>query len=100
MLNHLKTTKDRVLNLLETKPETRDSDAFLLACYYRRYFRWEWTQEMFNPIIFLQRLFESTPPESIRRNRQMIMKDKPELRGASYKARQEEAKRVKEWAIG
>lgn len=95
LLNQLKSTIDRVENILRTKPATRDSDALLMACYYFRYFDWDGSLMFLNPINFLEKLFLFTPPETIRRNRQLLMKKNPELIGLSYKP--QKARKVAQW---
>ena len=89
----IKTVKQRVTILLQGHPRLRDSDNKLIANY--------WHNELGSHDIgvneFLRRfsLGKFTSPESIRRCRQKIQEQNPELRGSSYGRRKTDAEIIK-----
>jgi len=82
---------DKVRALLIKRPETRDSDMELLA--------WIWFMEGGDgdKFKFLRRLADNKlpNPETVRRTRQLLQQENPDLRGAKYKKRQNHAKAFK-----
>jgi hypothetical protein len=84
----MNVTKELVRQLLEQYPQTRDNDNLLMSLIWRR------ESNLFN---FFSR-FECgklTSPETIRRCRQSLQKDHPELRGTMYELRQKHQAKVK-----
>jgi hypothetical protein len=81
IFNQMKTAKEKVMWLLRNHPSLRDSDSKLLATF--------WHNEMnkmtssVNGLEVLGKIAkgELTKPESIRRVRQKIQEENPELRG-------------------
>lgn len=90
--------RKKVFELLATDERTRDSDMLLIA----RVWDTESSEKGFrNPthILLLHELsFGNTysNPESIRRCRQLIQKQNPELRGKNYELRHKKAQKMKE----
>jgi hypothetical protein len=84
----MNVTKELVLKLLEQYPQTRDNDNLLMSMIWRR------ESNLFN---FFHRLESGklTPAETIRRCRQRLQLDDPELRGATYELRQKHQAKVK-----
>lgn len=88
-------TREKVQFLLNTIPQTRDSDSFLIAVY--------WRQELGDEVDIPTREFlkdylskeKMTSPESIRRLRQILQKEDPLLRGESYRKRQKLGEELK-----
>lgn len=90
--------KDKVRVLLAQKPKTRDSDEYLIAMFW-----WQEDFDFFNDASKTAKDFlgsfssgKFTKPESIRRVRQKIMEQHPELRGKSYIERRKQAVEVKQ----
>lgn len=84
----MNVTKELVRQLLEQYPQTRDNDNFLLSLI------WRGESNLFN---FYSRLESGklTPAETIRRCRQRLQLDHPELRGTMYELRQKHQAKVK-----
>ena len=84
----LKGTKNRVEFLLNSYPITKDNDSLLIALYWRQ----ELGEDIDIPTKDFLRDFlakdKMTPPESIRRLRQLLQERDPLLRGKSYRKRQ------------
>jgi len=80
--------KELVRQLLEQYPQTRDNDNLLLSLI------WRGESNLFN---FYSRLESGklTPAETIRRCRQRLQLDHPELRGTMYELRQKHQAKVK-----
>ena len=80
------TTIEKVEYYLQKYPETRDNDNILLAKIW-----WDEVPTGSNIYHFFERLIDSelTNFESIRRCRQKLQEENPELRGAKYKKRTE-----------
>lgn len=100
MVQHLTTCKDKVKEILEKYPETRDSDKLLWLAYMVKHHK---LREQLGDTAYLKLkeiiLHEETPPmESLRRMRQKIQEYNPELRGETYKERIKESEEVKEWS--
>ena len=91
-------TKETVEKLLIKSPHLKDSDAKLQATYwYKELIHNKLDPEKTSAMEFL-RLFslsKVTNPETIRRMRAKLQEEKPELRGESYKLRNE--KLQKKW---
>lgn len=80
---------DRVKQILEIYPLTRDSDKHLI---------WEvWSRKGFivNGAISKWDFLVATSPESITRARRKVQEDHPELRGKTYQKRKEIADKYK-----
>lgn len=102
MINQIKNIKKKIISLLTEKPHLRDSDDKLIANI--------WNEQMgfvsgggllskqTTAYDFLLAFSESqyTSPESIRRCRQKIQEQNPELRGKSYKNRKTAGKEFKQ----
>jgi len=82
-------TKELVRQLLEQYPQTRDNDNLLMSMIWRS------ESNLFN---FYSRLESGklTQAETIRRCRQRLQLDHPELRGTMYELRQKHQKKIKE----
>ena len=85
----MNVTKELVRQLLEQYPQTRDNDNLLMSIIWRK------ESNLFN---FYSRLESGklTPAETIRRCRQRLQLDHPELRGTMYELRQKHQKKIKE----
>ncbi len=91
--NHLtKSLKDRVEDYLRFKPQTRGSDRLLIASI--------WEQESWGATKneLLESLVDGTlsNPESIRRQRQLLQKEYPELRGTNQAHRKADEQEIRE----
>ena len=85
----------RVEGILHGFPLTRDNDQMLVAKFWAQ----ELQDDLYIPAIeLLKRLekHELTHFESIRRCRQKLQQENPDLRGVKYKARQSHQETVKE----
>jgi len=84
----MNVTKELVRQLLEQYPQTRDNDNLLMSII------WRGESNLFN---FYSRLESGklTPAETIRRCRQRLQLDHPELRGTMYDLRQKHQAKVK-----
>ena len=89
--------RDKVEALLTHKPALRDDDNTLIAVYWAYEVGTNKLEEM-SAKAFLKQLSSGKLPssESIRRSRQKLQEDNPELRGCKYNKRQAEAKVIKE----
>jgi hypothetical protein len=89
--------KDVIIDLLTNKEHLRDNDQALIANIWWRELV---TQGKDKSTAFeLLKVFSEgklSNPESIRRSRQKIQEEQPELRGESYRARHREQDNVKE----
>jgi hypothetical protein len=89
--------KDVIIDLLTNKEHLRDNDQALIANIWWRELV---TQGKDKSTAFeMLKVFSEgklSNPESIRRSRQKIQEEQPELRGASYRARHREQDNVKE----
>jgi hypothetical protein len=89
--------KDVIIDLLTNKEHLRDNDQALIANIWWRELV---TQGKDKSTAFeLLKVFSEgklSNPESIRRARQKIQEEQPELRGESYRARHREQDNVKE----
>ena len=90
----LKTTRDKVLNLLKLYPNTRDNDNLLIAYYMELEYG---VTDTFD----IARKFSANVYESVRRARQKVMEENPDLRPskAVYKKRLEKEQKVREEVI-
>jgi hypothetical protein len=66
--------KDRVFEILEAHPQARGDDLLLLYYYWRRWGKIRITFAKFED------LFQASAPETVRRRRQEIMQEHPELK--------------------
>jgi hypothetical protein len=84
----MNVTKELVRQLLEQYPQTRDNDNLLMSLIWRK---------ESNLLNFFHRLESGklTPAETIRRCRQRLQLDHPELRGTMYELRQKHQAKVK-----
>lgn len=97
MLNQFKSVKEYVLLLLRNKPHLRDNDNKLIATI------WSMQVGGMNALTNLSayellKLFSEDKlysPESIRRQRQKIQEQYPDLRGVNYVSRQEHSKDIR-----
>jgi len=92
--------KEVIIDLLIHKDHLRDNDQALIANIWWR----ELTtmgKDKANAFEFLKIFSEGklSNPESIRRSRQKIQEEQPELRGDSYYARHKEEKRFRQEEI-
>lgn len=97
MIEKLKNAKKRITELLTLKPELRDSDERLIANLWYSQMGKERVNGMDAKEVL--RLFSEgqlVSPETIRRCRQKIQEQNPELRGKSYKARQKKGVETKQ----
>lgn len=89
--------KDVIIDLLTHKEHLRDNDQALIANIWWRELV---TQGKDKSTAFeMLKVFSEgklSNPESIRRSRQKIQEEQPELRGQSYRARHREQDNVKE----
>ncbi len=89
--------KDVIIDLLTNKEHLRDNDQALIANIWWRELV---TQGKDKSTAFeMLKVFSEgklSNPESIRRSRQKIQEEQPELRGTSYRARHREQDNVKE----
>jgi hypothetical protein len=93
----MKTIKDKVKALLVKFPNLRDDDYNLIATFYY----YEIGGAKVNSMTGFQVLEELakgklTSSESIRRVRQKLQEEHPELRGKNYKRRQSDAEETKQ----
>ena len=89
--------KDVIIDLLTNKEHLRDNDQALIANIWWRELvtRGKDKSTAFEVLkIFSEGKLSN--PESIRRSRQKIQEEQPELRGISYRARHREQDNVKE----
>ena len=94
-IKSLNTAKKRVFWLLENNIRNRNSDTVLMANFWWYELGGENVNNM-SAINFLYNLSKGrlTAPETIRRCRQKLQEENPELRGESYKERKKEAEEV------
>lgn len=97
MINQLKTAKEYVIHFLRTKPHTRDDDQKLIANIWSEQVGGMKTLTNISAFEFLKLFSENRlfSPESIRRARQKIQEEFPELRGTTYVSRQEHSKEIR-----
>ena len=95
MIKKLKQAKDKVKALLIKSPELRDDDNRLIASYY--YHESEYNLLKITALDFLSDFAEGkyTNPETIRRCRQKLQEQYPELRGKLWEEKQCAANEVK-----
>lgn len=89
--------KQLIINLLTDKPHLRDNDSALIANIWWRELMDK--GQMGASAFDVLKMFSEgklSNPESIRRSRQKIQEEQPELRGESYRARHKEQDNVKE----
>lgn len=97
MWTQLLNTKEKVRFILNKHAKTKDSDTALITFF--------WHYELIKSGIdidkitgrdFLHQIFykKLTDTETIRRCRQKLQEQHPELRGSSYKSRQTESKTI------
>ena len=100
MIHQIKNVKAKITNLLKEKQEYRDSDNKLIARIWadqtidndgRKIARKITAQDF----LLAFREGQYTCPESIRRCRQKIQEQNPDLRGDSYKQRKKKGEEMK-----
>ena len=96
MLSEMTKIKDKVKFLLTAYPKLRDNDNRLIALIWHDEF--EKMNKSKSSIEFLRACAngELTSPESIRRMRQKLQENHPELRGEMYLKRKVESELIKE----
>jgi hypothetical protein len=89
LFNQMKTIKSRVKFLLEKYPALREDDFRLYATYISFQVGGKTKLEQINAYEFLTRLANGDLAhfESVRRDRQKLQEQVPELRGANYEKR-------------
>lgn len=96
----ISTQKEIIIKLLTEKPELRDNDNKLIANIWWRQITEEEKKDTFR---FMKSFANGkiTSPESIRRCRQKLQEENPELRGKLYEERHKERivvrDEIKEW---
>jgi hypothetical protein len=92
ILEQIKTIKEKVKSLLENNPHLRDNDFKLIANFY--FFEIGPGISKMSAMQFLDMFANGklSHSESIRRARQKIQEDNPNLRGKSYAPRNSDAK--------
>ena len=97
MIHSFTKVKDRVRYILEKYPNTRDDDNKMIWLYI--FFETEGTEYLkeITGLDFLRELSNGkyASPESIRRMRQKLQEDNPELRGLNYYVRKNIANETK-----
>jgi len=98
LIREMSLVKDRVKALLEKHPHLRDSDNKLIATIWQQ----DLLNKYFNPNEINANTFlrlysnnELTNAETIRRVRQKLQEENPELRGTVNEARQKEGEAVR-----
>ena len=98
LIREMSQVKDRVKALLEKHPHLRDSDNKLIATIWK----YELCNNGMDPNILITSNFlhlyadgKLTNSESIRRVRQKIQEENPDLRGTVNEARQKEGESVR-----
>ena len=96
VIQKLKTTKHKVINLLEKIPHLRDSDDKLVATYLFKELGKD-RVELMTAMNVLQMLADGklTSVSSILRARRKVQEQRLDLRGKSYSSRQESCLEVK-----
>ena len=84
----IKNKEQEIRAILNVYRVARDSDAKLLAIYWRREIRLKGYEER-NALVYLS-IGELSSPESITRCRRKIQEVSPELRGTKWKKRHSE----------
>lgn len=91
--------KNLVEELLKESPRSRDDDFYLILSFWNKYELSASEREICRPAFRL--LVEKSKAglisssETIRRSRQILQRDQPELQGLSYVARQNKAVRIR-----
>jgi len=96
MIQKIISIKDTVIKILRNHPETRDNDRLLIVkvwCEQNHQLRNSAYEFMSFGIDFIAGKYADT--ESIRRSRQKIQEQNPELRGTKYSQRQQEEVNVR-----
>lgn len=88
LINEMSSIKDKVEQILKKVPPTRDSDAILIAFYWRQELGTEKVSTM-SADDFLNHYAtgKMAKAEAIRRTRQLIQQENESLRGKTYKGR-------------
>ena len=87
------TIKQTVIDLLTEYPHLRDSDDRLMANIWFKESKGEEHTKLFLKMLAEGKL---TSPESIRRMRQKIQEERPELRGLTWEKRHKKQEKVKQ----
>lgn len=102
MIHQIKNIKKNIIVLLTEKPHLRDNDNKLIANIWNKETGKEengaFKSQFLTAYDFLLAFSEGnyTSPESIRRCRQKVQEQYPELRGKSYKNRQKNGVTIKQ----
>ena len=91
----MRLVKDKVIELLRADARYRDDDNKLIARIWFHEFE-KCPGDSATDFLKALALGILTSSESIRRSRQKVQEENPELRGTKYKARHEEAEKFKE----
>ena len=98
MAVEIKTNIDKVKWFLENREDTRDSDLELIAQFWKNEgakIGHKMNEISANDFLGLMAGGEFTSSESIRRCRQKVQEEYPELRGKNYKGKQSHQEKVK-----
>ena len=98
MFYQMKNNKDKVKFLLKKTPHLRDNDYKLIATFWHHELGGRTKLDLMSGYDMLRMFSEGklTSPETIRRVRQKIQEQTPDLRGSSYKKRKEEATHIRD----
>jgi hypothetical protein len=91
MINQIASIKDNIKLFLTKYESMRDNDNELIAYYYYKVIQTNGKDQNYSAMNFLGDYSKGLYPssESIRRCRQKIQEQNPELRGKNYKNRQD-----------
>ena len=91
-----KNVHEKVKTILYTYPQSQDSDNDLLArIWYSEFMSNGMKQSHAVEICMLLKNGKLSHPQSIRRTRQKIQEDHPDLRGRTYHERQKKASKIR-----
>jgi len=91
-----KNTHDKVEEMLKSIPETQDSDTYLTALiWFKEFLKCGLDRETAVRVCKLLKDGKLSHPQSIRRTRQLIQKNIPELRGKTYTKRQKNSNKIR-----
>lgn len=98
LIREMSLVKDRVKALLEKHPHLRDSDNKLIATVWKfdlLNLNWDVKNMSANTFLMLYSESKLTNAETIRRVRQKLQEENPDLRGTVNEARQKEGETVR-----
>tara|TARA_R100001463_G_C3364383_1_gene203458 strand:+ start:75 stop:383 length:309 start_codon:yes stop_codon:yes gene_type:complete len=93
------TKKKHIYEWLVYSPEARDDDNYLIAEIWKEEIGVGIHEMDAHDVLCMLAMDRLTSPESIRRTRQKIQQENPNLRGEKYKARHKEQEQVKQELI-